>query len=145
MITSQLGTEFQGAFGVPVLQHGVSMCLPLCRTARPHHPTGSPCQLCAGTVWGSMRAVVQRCAPSTAPDTTCPPSHSTYFPPFISFSSSSLFPPTLANFHCVFCHYQQLSILVHSNSKQFIPSPRTSPCTWWRQRKKQSVVISVLL
>ena len=52
-------------------------------------PHRQPWQVCAGTVWGSMRAVVQRCAPSTAPDTTHPPSHSTYFLPFISSSSSS--------------------------------------------------------
>ena len=153
MSSVQLGAEFQGASGVPALQHGVSVCLPLCRTAWPHHPTGSPWQLCAGAVWGSMRAVVQRCAPSTAPDTTRPPSHSTYFLPFISYSSSSRC--TLAHLLALFPHFGKFPllvlpqaatfILVHSNSKQFIPSPRTSPCTWWRQRKKQSVVISVLL
>ena len=115
--TVLLCAEFQGASGVPALQHGVSVCLPLCRTAQPHHPTGSPWQLCAGTVWGSMRAVVQRCAPSTAPDTTCPPSHSTYFLPFISSSSSSQC--HLAHLLALFPHFSKFPFLVLPQSATF--------------------------
>ena len=112
-----LRAEFQGDFGVPALQHGVFVCLPLCRTAQPSHPTGSPWQLCAGTVWGSMRAVVQRCAPSTAPDTTRPPSHSTYFLPFISSSSSSQC--HLAHLLALFPHLGKFTLFVLPQSSTF--------------------------
>ena len=115
--TAQLGAEFQGASGVPALQHGVSVCLPHCRTARPHKPIGSPWQLCEGTVWGSMRAVVWRCAPSTAPDTTRPPSHNTYFLPFISSSSSSQC--HLAHLLALFPHFGKFPLLVLPQSATF--------------------------
>jgi len=76
-----------------------------------------PWQLCAGTVWGSICAVVWRGAPSTAPDTTHPPSHNTYLLPFISSSSSSQC--TLAQLLALFPHFGKFPLLVLPQSSTF--------------------------
>lgn len=115
--TVLLCAEFQGASGVPALQHGVSVCLPLCRTAQPHHPTGSPDSsvqaLCGAACVQWYRGV----PPSTAPDTTCPPSHSTYFLPFISSSSSSQC--HLAHLLALFPHLGKFTLFVLPQSSTF--------------------------